>query len=438
MKLRIAPSPTGSLHIGNARTALFNWLYAKANGGTFVVRIDDTDMERSTEEHQKNILENLRWLGLDWDEGVDVGGEHGDYKQSSRFERYREVANQLVEKNFAYEDDGAIRFKVPKDQTINFKDFVRGDMSFDTSDVEDFVILRSDNSPTYHLASTVDDVDYGITIIARGEDILSSTPKHILIMEALGADLPNFCHLPLLFGPDGKKLSKRHGDTSVNAFRDKGILNDAMFNYLCLLGWSPGDDVELFDREFAINKFDFNKVLPNSAIFDEKKLLWLNGQYIRSTAFDKFLKDALIKVEENLKRALFPEESERLNKILPSVQERVETMNDLQAQILFLLDEPFLINQEEWDTVNSEEAQKYLNNIRKKFIDLEDFNLENIESIMRTALEELEIKTKVGFQSTRVAITGTKISPPLFESIFALGKETCIARLTESIEKLTN
>ena len=438
MKLRIAPSPTGSLHIGNARTALFNWLYAKANGGTFVVRIDDTDMERSTEEHQKNILENLRWLGLDWDEGVDVEGEHGDYRQSSRFERYIKVAHQLVEKNFAYEDDGAIRFKVPKDQTINFKDFVRGDMSFDTSVVEDFVILRSDNSPTYHLASTVDDVDYGITIIARGEDILSSTPKHILIMEALGADLPNFCHLPLLFGPDGKKLSKRHGDTSVKAFRDKGILNDAMFNYLCLLGWSPGDDVELFDREFAISKFDFNKVLPNSAIFDEKKLLWLNGQYIRSTAYDKFLKDALIKVEENLNRALFSEENERLNKILPSVQERVETMNDLQAQILFLLDEPFLINQEEWDTVNSEEAQKYLNNIRKKFIDLEDFNLENIESLMRTALEELEIKTKVGFQSTRVAITGTKISPPLFESIFALGKETCIARLTESIEKLTN
>ena len=438
MKLRIAPSPTGSLHIGNARTALFNWLYAKANGGTFVVRIDDTDMERSTEEYQKNILENLRWLGLDWDEGVDVGGEHGDYKQSSRFERYREVANQLVEKNFAYEDDGAIRFKVPKDQTINFKDFVRGDMTFDTSDVEDFVILRSDNSPTYHLASTVDDVDYGITIIARGEDILSSTPKHILIMEALGADLPNFCHLPLLFGSDGKKLSKRHGDTSVKAFRDKGILNDAMFNYLCLLGWSPGDDVEHFDRDFAISKFDFNKVLPNSAIFDEKKLLWLNGQYIRSTAFDNFLKDALTKVEEDLNRTLFPEEIERLNKILPSVQERVETMNDLQAQVLFLLDEPFLINQDEWDTVNSEEAQKYLNTIRKQFIDLEEFNLENIESVMRTALEELEIKTKVGFQSTRVAITGTKISPPLFESIFALGKETCIARLAESIEKLTN
>ena len=436
MKLRIAPSPTGSLHIGNARTALFNWLYAKANGGSFVVRIDDTDMERSTEEYQKNILENLRWLGLDWDEGVDVGGEHGDYKQSSRFERYKEVAHQLVENNLAYEDDGAIRFKVPKDRTINFKDFVRGDMTFDTSDVEDFVILRSDNSPTYHLASTVDDVDYGITIIARGEDILSSTPKHILIMEAMGADLPNFCHLPLLFGPDGKKLSKRHGDTSVKAFRKKGILNEAMFNYLCLLGWSPGDDIEFFDSDFAISKFDLNQVLPNAATFDEKKLLWLNGQYIRSTAPNRFEKDSFHSIETHLGRELFREEKDRLLKILPSVQERIETMNDLFGQVQFLVDEPFILNKEDWESVNSEDAQKYLDAIRNRFILLDDFNLNIIEDAMRATLEELDIKTKVGFQSTRVAVTGTKISPPLFESIFALGKETTIARLAESIEKL--
>ena len=344
MKLRIAPSPTGSLHIGNARTALFNWLYAKANGGTFVVRIDDTDIERSTEEFQKDILENLRWLGLDWDEGVEVGGEHGDYKQSSRFDRYREVANELLEKDLAYKDDGAIRFKVPSDRTIEFKDFVRGDMSFETSDVEDFVILRSDNTPTYHLASTVDDIDYGITIIARGEDILSSTPKHILIMEALDAVIPNFCHLPLLFGPDGKKLSKRHGDTSVEAFRQKGILNDAMFNYLCLLGWSPGDDIELFDSDFAISKFDLNKVLPNSATFDEKKLLWLNGQYIRSTTPNKFEEDSLQNIENQLSRELFNEEKDRLLKIFPSVQERIETMNDLFGQVQFLIDEPFIVD----------------------------------------------------------------------------------------------
>ena len=435
MKLRIAPSPTGSLHIGNARTALFNWLYAKANGGTFVVRIDDTDLERSTSDFQQDILENLRWLGLDWNEGVEVGGEHGDYKQSSRFERYREIANTLLKKGLAYEDGGAIRFKVPSDRTIKFKDFVRGDMSFETSDIEDFVILRSDGTPTYHLASTVDDIDYGITIIARGEDILSSTPKHILIMEALDASIPEFCHLPLLFGPDGKKLSKRHGDTSVEAFRKKGILNEAMFNYLCLLGWSPGNDVEYFDSDFAISKFDLNKVLPNSATFDEKKLLWLNGQYIRSTSIDKFQDDSIDNIENQLGRELFSEEKERLLKILPSVQERIETMNDLFAQVEFLIDEPFIINKEDWESVNSEEAQKYLEVIRDKFIILEDFNLEIIEDVMREALKNLDLKTKVGFQSTRVAITGTKISPPLFESIFALGKETCIARLAESIEK---
>ena len=416
MKLRIAPSPTGSLHIGNARTALFNWLYAKANGGTFVVRIDDTDIERSTEEFQKDILENLRWLGLDWDEGVEVGGEHGDYKQSSRFDRYREVANELLEKDLAYKDDGAIRFKVPSDRTIEFKDFVRGDMSFETSDVEDFVILRSDNTPTYHLASTVDDIDYGITIIARGEDILSSTPKHILIMEALDSAIPNFCHLPLLFGPDGKKLSKRHGDTSVEAFRQKGILNDAMFNYLCLLGWSPGDDIELFDSDFAISKFDLNKVLPNSATFDEKKLLWLNGQYIRSTSPNKFEEDSLQNIKNQLSRELFPEEKDRLLKIFPSVQERIETMNDLFGQVQFLIDEPFVIDKEDWESVNSEEAQKYLDAVRNKFIALDDFDLNIIEDTMRATLEELDIKTKVGFQSARVAVTGTKISPPLFES----------------------
>ena len=436
MKLRIAPSPTGSLHIGNARTALFNWLYARANGGTFLVRIDDTDIERSTNEFQQNILESLRWLGLDWDEGVEVGGEHGDYKQSSRFDRYRETANALLKNGLAYEDDGAIRFKVPTERTIKFKDFVRGDMSFETSDVEDFVILRSDNTPTYHLASTVDDIDYGITIIARGEDILSSTPKHILIMEALDASIPNFCHLPLLFGPDGKKLSKRHGDTSVEAFRKKGILNEAMFNYLCLLGWSPGDDIELFDSDLAISKFDLNQVLPNAATFDEKKLLWLNGQYIRSTAPNRFEKDSLHSIEAHLGRELFDEEKNRLLKIFPSVQERIETMNDLFGQVQFLIDEPFILNKEDWESVNSEDAQKYLDAIRNRFISLDDFNLNIIEDTMRATLEELDIKTKVGFQSTRVAVTGTKISPPLFESIFALGKETTIARLAESIEKL--
>ena len=360
MKLRIAPSPTGQLHIGNARTALFNWLYAKANNGTFLVRIDDTDTERSTKEFQKDITENLKWLGLHWDEGIEVGGSHASYKQSSRFDRYQEVAENLLSRNLAYEDDGAIRFKVPNDGSIEFKDYIRGDMLFNLSDVEDFVILRSDKSPTYHLASTVDDIDYGITIIARGEDILSSTPKHIMLMKAMDASLPDFCHLPLLFGPDGKKLSKRHGDTSVEAFKNKGILSEAMFNYLCLLGWSPGNDLEQFDINTAISKFDLKNVLPNSAIFDEKKLLWLNGLYIRSTDIEDFQSTALSQIENDIQRSLFDEEKSRLLKIFPSVQERIETLADLTQQVMFLIDEPFVVDELDWQDVNNEEAQKYL------------------------------------------------------------------------------
>ncbi len=436
MKLRIAPSPTGQLHIGNARTALFNWLYAKANNGTFLVRIDDTDTERSTEEFQKDITENLKWLGLHWDEGIGVGGSHDSYKQSLRFDRYQEVAENLLSRNLAYEDDGAIRFKVPNDGSIEFKDYIRGDMLFNLSDVEDFVILRSDKSPTYHLASTVDDIDYGITIIARGEDILSSTPKHIMLMKAMDASLPDFCHLPLLFGPDGKKLSKRHGDTSVEAFKNKGILSQAMFNYLCLLGWSPGNDLEQFDINTAISKFDLKNVLPNSAIFDEKKLLWLNGLYIRSTDIEDFQSTALSQIENDIQRSLFDEEKSRLVKIFPSVQERIETLADLTQQVMFLIDEPFVVDELDWQDVNNEEAQKYLFLLREGFINLDNFSLDSIEIVMRKTLEEINVKTKIGFQAARVSITGTKISPPLFESILALGREAVIARLAESIEKL--
>ena len=436
MKLRIAPSPTGNLHIGNARTALFNWLYARSNDGQFLVRIDDTDTERSLPEYEENIINNLKWLGIDWDEGIEVGGKEGTYRQSDRFERYTQVAEELLEKGLAYEEDGAVRFKVEDKGEIKFHDKVRGSMKFDLSDIEDFVLLRSDKSPTYHLASTVDDIDYGITLIARGEDILSSTPKHILLMNSLDAPLPEFCHLSLLFGPDGKKLSKRHGDTSVSSYKDKGILASALFNYMCLLGWSPGNDLEIFERDLAIEKFDLNDVLPNPAIFDTKKLLWMNGQYIREIVKDDFETLFVESIENSISRELFEDEFDRLKKIVQPVQERIETLNDINEQIKFLLDEPFEIDQNDWKNVNSLEGQKYMKKIRERFISTESFELKNIEEIMRFELEELSIKPKIGFQITRVAVTGTKISPPLFESIFALGKETTIARLAESIEDL--
>tara|TARA_Y100001938_G_scaffold25478_1_gene33981 strand:- start:82 stop:1389 length:1308 start_codon:yes stop_codon:yes gene_type:complete len=435
MKLRIAPSPTGELHIGNARTALFNWLYARNNNGKFLVRIDDTDTERSTPEYEKNIIDNLSWLGIDWDEGYEIDSSN-TYKQSDRFTRYEEVANNLLNEGIAYEDDGAIRFKVEKNNVISFQDYVRGDMEFSTNDIEDFVILRTDKTPTYHLASTVDDIDYEITIVARGEDILSSTPKHIMLMEALNAKIPDFCHLPLLFGPDGKKLSKRHGDTSVASFKEKGILPEAMFNYMSILGWSPGNDLEIFNKDFAISNFDLKNVLGNPAIFDTKKLLWMNGQYIRSFKKETFHELAFKTIEESLSRSLFAEEIKRIEVILPEVQERIETLNDLIGQVGFLLDEPFVVNDVEWNDVNSENSQLYLMNIRNRFKEMEDFNLKNIEEMMRAELKKQNIKPKEGFQATRVAITGTKISPPLFESIFALGLSPTIARLAEKIENL--
>ena len=435
MKLRIAPSPTGELHIGNARTALFNWLYARNNNGKFLVRIDDTDTERSTPEYEKNIIDNLSWLGIDWDEGYEIDSSN-TYKQSDRFTRYEEVANNLLNEGIAYEDDGAIRFKVEKNNVISFQDYVRGDMEFSTNDIEDFVILRTDKTPTYHLASTVDDIDYEITIVARGEDILSSTPKHIMLMEALNAKIPDFCHLPLLFGPDGKKLSKRHGDTSVASFKEKGILPEAMFNYMSILGWSPGNDLEIFNKDFAISNFDLRNVLGNPAIFDTKKLLWMNGQYIRSFKKETFHELAFKTIEESLSRSLFAEEIKRIELILPEVQERIETLNDLIGQVGFLLDEPFVVNDVEWNDVNSENSQLYLMNIRNRFKEMEDFNLKNIEEMMRAELKKQNIKPKEGFQATRVAITGTKISPPLFESIFALGLSPTIARLAEKIENL--
>ena len=435
MKLRIAPSPTGELHIGNARTALFNWLYARNNNGKFLVRIDDTDTERSTPEYEKNIIDNLSWLGIDWDEGYEIDSSN-TYKQSDRFTRYEEVANNLLNEGIAYEDDGAIRFKVEKNNVISFQDYVRGDMEFSTNDIEDFVILRTDKTPTYHLASTVDDIDYEITIVARGEDILSSTPKHIMLMEALNAKIPDFCHLPLLFGPDGKKLSKRHGDTSVASFKEKGILPEAMFNYMSILGWSPGNDLEIFNKDFAISNFDLKNVLGNPAIFDTKKLLWMNGQYIRSFKKETFHELAFKTIEESLSRSLFAEEIKRIELILPEVQERIETLNDLIGQIGFLLDEPFVVNDVEWNDVNSENSQLYLMNIRNRFKEMENFNLKNIEEMMRAELKKQNIKPKEGFQATRVAITGTKISPPLFESIFALGLSPTIARLAEKIENL--
>ncbi|MFP5379935.1 MAG: glutamate--tRNA ligase, partial [Vicinamibacteria bacterium] len=280
-RLRFAPSPTGYLHIGGARTALFNWLYARRHGGVFVLRIEDTDVARSSDEMVGGILEGLRWLGIDWDEGPEVGGPHGPYFQSERLDKYRAAAAALVAAGKAYEDEGAVRFKVPEGRTA-FTDAVHGPIAFDNEHIEPFVILRSDGHPTYHLSVVVDDIDMRITHVVRGDDHISNTPKHVLIYNALGAAVPRFAHVPLILGPDKKRLSKRHGATSVTEYARLGYLPEAMVNFLALLGWSPGKgDQELFTRDELVAAFTLEGISGGNAVFNTEKLDWFNHQYLQ-------------------------------------------------------------------------------------------------------------------------------------------------------------
>lgn len=472
VRVRIAPSPTGSLHVGNARSALFNWLFARNQGGTFVLRIDDTDRERSTSESEEAIKDDLRWLGLDWDEGVDVGGPHGTYRQSDRFDRYREVAASLVEAGHAYYEtrsseeleerrrraqkegkphgfyirrpesadvpQGArlpIRFAVPPAGAVEFHDLVRDEMTFDHSQVDDFVILRSDGSPTYHLASTVDDVDYQITHVVRGEDLLSSTPKHILLTRAIGAESPTYAHLPLLFGPDGKKLSKRHGDTSVRAFRDHGFLAEAMWNYLALLGWSYEAETTIFTSKQAVPVFDLDDVSKNPAVFDPDKLMWMSGEYMRAMPAAEWSERARERLAQD-RPGFGDAEWDLVAPIAELIQERIKVWEELEPMCRFLLDEEISYDERSWSKVmKPDTAGPVLSQAVKRFSEV-TWDADSIEASLRALLEELELNARKGLQPVRVAITGSQVSPPLFESLEALGRERVLARLTVARQRL--
>lgn len=464
VRVRVAPSPTGTLHVGTARAALYNWLYARHCDGTFIVRIDDTDVARSTPEFEMDILASLRWLGLDWDEGVEVGGPHGDYRQSSRFDRYLQVARDLVEGGHAYYDDrepdelealrgraqqegkhpghyirrpqserstGSIRFEIGP-HPIEFEDLVRGDMRFDADSVDDFVILRSDGTPTYHLASTVDDVDYRITHVARGEDLLSSTPKHILITRAMGAAPAIYAHLPLLFGTDGKKLSKRHGATSVNEFREAGFLPEAMLNYLCLLGWSPGEDLTVFDRETAVARFDLGDVQRNPAVFDLDKLTWINGEYVRALDEGDFLERIRPGLEARFGTAV-AERWDAFAPLAPLVQERTRLLPEAVSQVAFLFEDTVEFDQGAWAKVMAKEGVAAVLDAALAALEgVEEWTTPAIESALRALPEALGLGAGKVFQPIRVAVTGSSVSPPLFESLTALGRDTSRARIAQA------
>ncbi len=477
-RVRIAPSPTGYLHVGTARAALFNWLFARGRDGVFILRSDDTDAERNAPEFHEDIVESLRWLGLDWDEGVEVGGPHAPYQQSRRFDRYRKVAMDLLERSLAYYDfataeqmdefrkeaqaagrtpayDGRfrldaavaaarvaagervpIRLAVPRPGSTVFHDAVREEVVFDHDQVDDFVILRSDGSPTYHLASTVDDVDFGITHVIRGEDILSSTPKHILLTEALGAVPPRYAHLSLLMGPDGKKLSKRHGHTALRAYRADGILPEAMVNYLALLGWSPGDDETIVPLEDMIARFRLEDVTKNPTIFDNDKLEWMNGVYIRELSPAEFVLRVAPLVEESLGRVLSPEQLDQLTAIAPHVQERAKRLSEVAEQVAFIFGD-VVYDPASWDNVmTTPEAPVAVAAARAGLATLTNWDTPSIEAVLRNMLAETELSARKGLQPLRVAVTGSTVSPPLFESIDVLGREITLQRLATAAERM--
>ncbi len=471
VRVRIAPSPTGYVHVGNVRAALFNWLFARHHGGTFILRIDDTDVERSEQVYEDDIMAGFRWLGLDWDEGVDVGGPHGSYRQSDRFDHYRDIAEDLVDRGLAYRDarsadeleemrmraqaekrhpnyyirrpdtasdTGPIRFSVPQDRPVEFLDLVRGDMRFEADAVDDFVILRSDGVPTYHLASVVDDLDYRITHVARGEDLLPSTPKHLLLASAIGTgEIPTYAHLPLLFGPDGKKLSKRHGDTSLKAYREGGYLPEAMVNFLALLGWSIGADQTIFSVDEAIAAFDLADVSKNPAVFDVDKLAWINGEYMRAMDPDQFASDARHLVEEDLGRAMTADEVTAFESMAPLVQERTKFLVEVPEQVRFLYSSSLDYDESSWSKVMEKDGvADVLDEAVGRIESLDVFDAASIEEVLRAMLADLEIGARKGLQPLRVAVTGSSVSPPLFESMAALGRERSLDRIRTARARL--
>jgi glutamyl-tRNA synthetase len=471
VRTRIAPAPSGSIHVGNARTALYNWLFARQNDGVFVLRIEDTDPKRATDEAYRAVLDDLRWLHLDWDEGPEVGGDFGPYRQSERTKRYEGATQSFLDAGRAYrcyctpeelaerrkgalaagrtpgydgrcrhrtdleraafEVEGrsfAIRFAVPEGRTLTFEDVVRGSITTETREIPDFVILRADGTPTYMLAASVDDVLMGITHVIRGEDLIASTPRQLLLREAMAvADVPVWAHLPLLVDQKGRPLSKRWGDVAVSAYRERGYLPQAMNNYLALLGWSYDDRTNIFSIDELIEKFSLQRVGRNPAAFDVAKLEWLNGHYIRETPPDE-LAELLV---APCVRAGLPADSAEgrklLTRVAPLLSERLKRLDEVPSMVRFLFERAA---PDERAAKVLEGQADYLSAAANALEGLEEWTTPAIEKCLRELAEQRRLKPKQAFQPIRAAVTGTLVSPPLFESLEILGREETLARLS--------
>ena len=421
-RVRFAPSPTGYLHVGGARTALFNWLFARHTGGTFLLRVEDTDKQRSTDEHTQVILDGLTWLGLDWDEEVVF--------QGARIQRHQEVADRLLAEGKAYQDEGAIRLRIPEGE-IAWDDAVHGRISFQGADVKDFVILRADRTPLYNFAVVVDDVDMRITHVLRGDDHISNTPKQIAVYQAMGAPLPVFGHVPMINGPDGKKLSKRHGATAVGDYQHLGILPAAMRNFLALLGWSPGGDREIMTLEEMIQLFSFEGVQSKAAVFDTTKLEWMNGQYLSALPAE----EVVPLIAAQLAALGATGSPDAVLRAVRAVKTRSRTTLDVARQTAARLDARFV----ELDEKGQKEIAKDPAGHREALmaaiaaLRASEWTPEGLEFTLRKLAEQRGVAAGKIFQPIRIALTGGTVSEPVNELLYVIGKENALARLAAAV-----
>jgi glutamyl-tRNA synthetase len=437
-RLRFAPSPTGYLHVGGARTALFNWLYARRHGGTFILRIEDTDTQRSSWEMVSGILDGLSWLGIDWDEGPQVGGPHAPYFQSERLDRYRAAARDLLARGLAVEDEGAIRFKVPPGKTT-FVDSVHGPIEFDNEHIEPFVILRSDTHPTYHLSVVVDDIDMQVTHIVRGDDHISNTPKQVLLYHAFGATPPAFAHVPLIMGPDKKRLSKRHGATSVMEYEKQGYLPEAMFNFLALLGWGTGSDDELFTREDLVERFTLEGISGGNAVFNTEKLDWFNHQHLLRLGDDELIARLHPRLTEAgyWRDALFGEDRDWFVRVLALLKPRAKRLNEFIDQLAPFFVDPAAFDQEGVRKhLSGADAPDHVRALRAAFDATAVWDEPTLERELRALAEARGLKAGTLIHATRLAMTGRMVSPGLFEMLVLLGRDRVLARLDRFVASL--
>ncbi len=482
VRVRFAPSPTGRPHVGGIRTAMFDWLLARHTGGKFILRIEDTDITRKVEGAVEYIMEGLRWLGLDWDEGPDIGGDYGPYYQSQRTELYRQAAEQLIKQGNAYycycsperleamrkeqiarkQPPGydrhcreltpqerekkvaegiipVVRFKVPLEGKTDFPDLIYGDVTFNNDTIDDFVMLKSDGYPTYHLANVVDDHAMKISHVIRGEEWVSSTPRHMLIYQALGYEPPQYVHHPLIVGPDRAKLSKRHGDVSILEFREKGYLSEAMFNFIALIGWSLDDKTELMTRRELVENFSLDRVSKTGAVFNRDKLEWMNGVYIRQLSIDDLTQRALLFLGKGLPASVKrPLDIDYIKRIMPLVQERAKTLVEIPELVDF-----FFMDRLDYDTnlligkkMTAGLTIMALEKSREPLESLASFDEESLEALLRPLAEKLDLKAGQLFGALRTAVTGRTATPPLFQTMAVLGKELCLERIDTAITRL--